>query len=74
MKEEGSGRRQGSGADGRTGGGARERVLGGGEGVWGIVVIYMHTMHACLTVQMLWQMHGRKLQAVHMLTVCVGMF
>ena len=26
-----------------------------------IVVIYMHTMHAWLTVQMLWQMHGRKL-------------
>ena len=23
-----------------------------------IVVIYMHTMHAWLTVQMLWQMHG----------------
>ena len=25
----------------------------------------MHTMHAWLTVQMLWQMHGRTLQAVH---------
>ena len=38
------------------------------------VVIYMHTMHAWLTVQMLWQMHGRTLQAVHMLIVCMGMF
>ena len=36
------------------------------------VVIYMHTMHAWLTVQMLWQMHGRTLQAVHMLIVCMG--
>ena len=39
-----------------------------------IVVIYMHTMHAWLTVQMLWQMHGRTLQAVHMLIVCMGIF
>ena len=31
-----------------------------------LVVIYMHAMHAWLTVQMLWQMHGRTLQAVHM--------
>ena len=38
------------------------------------VVIYMHTMHAWLTVQMLWQMHGRTLQAVHMLIVCMGIF
>ena len=38
------------------------------------VVIYMHAMHAWLTVQMLWQMHGRTLQAVHMLSVCMGMF
>ena len=36
------------------------------------VVIYMHTMHAWLTVQMLWQMHGRTLQAVHMLIICMG--
>ena len=28
-------------------------------------------MHAWLTVQMLWQMHGRTLQAVHMLIVCM---
>ena len=34
-------------------------------------VIYMHTKHAWLTVQMLWQMHGRTLQAVHMLIVCM---
>ena len=34
-----------------------------------VVVIYMHTMHAWLTVQMLWQMHGRTLQVVHMLIV-----
>ena len=40
----------------------------------GVVVIYMHTMHAWLTVQMLWQMHGRTLQAVHMLIVCMGIF
>ena len=39
-----------------------------------LVVIYMHTMHAWLTVQMLWQMHGRTLQAVHMLIVCMGIF
>ena len=39
-----------------------------------VVVIYMHTMHAWLTVQMLWQMHGRTLQAVHMLIVCMGIF
>ena len=38
------------------------------------VVIYMHTMHAWLNVQMLWQMHGRTLQAVHMLIVCMGIF
>ena len=38
------------------------------------VVIYMHTMHAWLTVQLLWQMHGRTLQAVHMLIVCMGRF
>ena len=38
------------------------------------VVIYMHTMHAWLTVQMLWQMHGRTLQVVHMLIVCMGIF
>ena len=38
------------------------------------VVIYMHTMHAWLNVQMLWQMHGRTRQAVHMLIVCMGMF
>ena len=38
------------------------------------VVIYMHTMHAWLTVQVLWQMHGRTLQAVHMLIVCMGIF
>ena len=38
------------------------------------VVIYMHTMHAWLTVQMLWQMHARTLQAVHMLFVCMGIF
>ena len=38
------------------------------------VVIYMHTMHAWLTVQMLWQMHVRTLQAVHMLIVCMGIF
>ena len=31
-------------------------------------------MHAWLTVQMLWQMHGRTLLAVHMLIVCMGMF
>ena len=36
------------------------------------VVIYMHTMLAWLTVQMLWQMHGRTLQAVHMLIFCMG--
>ena len=36
--------------------------------------IYMHTMHAWLTVQMLWQMQGRTLQAVHMLIVCMGIF
>ena len=42
--------------------------------LWGSVVIYMHTMHACLTVQMLWQMHGRTMQAVHMLIVCMGIF
>ena len=35
---------------------------------------HMHTMHAWLTVQMLWQMHGRTLQAVHMLIVCMGIF
>ena len=35
------------------------------------VVIYMHVW---LTVQMLWQMHGRTLQAVHMLLVCMGIF
>ena len=34
----------------------------------------MHTMHAWLTVQMLWQMHGRTPQAVHMLIVCMGIF
>ena len=39
-----------------------------------IAVIYMHAMHAWLTVQMLWQMHGRTLQAVHMLIVCMGIF
>ena len=38
------------------------------------VVIYMHTMHAWLTLQMLWQMHGRTQQAVHMLIVCMGIF
>ena len=37
-----------------------------------VVVIYMHTMHAWLTVQMLWHMHGRTLQVVHMLIVCMG--
>ena len=42
--------------------------------VVGSVVIYMHTMHAWLTVRMLWQMHGRTLQAVHMLIVCMGIF
>ena len=42
--------------------------------LWGSVVIYMHTMHAWLTVQMLWQMHGRPEQAVHMLIVCMGIF
>ena len=42
--------------------------------LWGSVVIYMHTMHAWLTVQMLWQMHGRTLLAVHMLIVCMLMF
>ena len=42
--------------------------------LWGSVVMYMHTMHAWLTVQMLWQMHGRTLQAVHMLIVCMGIF
>ena len=36
-----------------------------------LVVIYMHTMHAWLTVQMLWQMHGRTLQAVHNPFVCI---
>ena len=35
MKEEEVGRRRGSGADGRTGGGARERVLKGGRGSGG---------------------------------------
>ena len=45
-----------------------------GSGGGDRVVIYMHTMHAWLTVQMLWQMHGRTLQAVHMLIVCMGMF
>ena len=40
----------------------------------GDVVIYMQSMHAWLTVQMLWQMHGRTLQAVHMLIVGMGMF
>ena len=34
----------------------------------------MHTMHAWLTVQMLWQMHGRTLQAVHKLSVCMRIF
>ena len=38
------------------------------------VVIYMHTIHAWLTMQMLSQMHGRTLQAVHMLIVCMGIF
>ena len=42
--------------------------------LWGSVVIYMHTMHAWLTVQMLWQMHGRTPQAVHKLIVCMAMF
>ena len=37
-------------------------------------MIFMHTMHAWLTVQMLWQMYGRALQALHMLIVCMGMF
>ena len=36
------------------------------------VVIYMHTVHAWLTVQMLWQMHGRTLQTVHMLPMGNG--
>ena len=36
--------------------------------------IYVHTMHAWLTMQMLWQMHGGTLQAVHMLIVCMGIF
>ena len=36
MKEEGAGRRRGSGEIKQTGGGERERVLGGGEGVGGI--------------------------------------
>ena len=34
----------------------------------------MHAMHAWLTVQMLWQMHGRTLQAVHKLIVCMRIF
>ena len=38
------------------------------------VVIYMHALYAWLTVQMLWQMHARTLQAAHMLIVCMGMF
>ena len=38
-----------------------------------VVVISMHAMHAWLTVQMLWQMHGWTLQVVHMLIVCMGM-
>ena len=37
------------------------------------IMKYMHTIHAWLTVQMLWQVHGRTLQAVHMLIVCMGM-
>ena len=36
MNEEGTGRRRGSGAHERTGGGAREWVFGGGEGMGGI--------------------------------------
>ena len=34
----------------------------------------MHTMHSWLTVQMLWQMHGRTLQAVHNLFVWMRIF
>ena len=47
------------------------------NGLWIVtvpVVIYMHTMHAWLTVPMLCQMHGRALHAVHMLIVCMGIF
>ena len=46
----------------------------GESSAFATVVIYMHTMHAWLTVQMLWQMHGRTLQAVHVLIVCMGIF
>ena len=42
--------------------------------LWGSVVIYMHTVHEWLTVQMLWQMYGRTLQAVHKLIVSMGIF
>ena len=35
---------------------------------------HMHTMHAWLIVQMLWQMHGRTMQAVHKLFVCMRIF
>ena len=48
-------------------------ILGKVKGCEG-VLIYMHTMHAWLAVQMLWQMHGRTLQAVHMLIVWMGIF
>ena len=41
---------------------------------WTLSYNNMHTMHAWLTVQMLWQMHGRTLRAVHMLIVCMGIF
>ena len=34
----------------------------------------MHHMHVWLTVQMLWLMHGRTLQAVHNLVVCMRTF
>ena len=33
--------------------------------------VYAHYAYAWLTLQMLWQMHGRTLQAVHMLIVCM---
>ena len=43
---------------------------------WGVPVLvyHMHTMHAWLTLQMLWQMHGRTRQAMHKLFVCIRIF
>ena len=40
-------------------------------GVVHFAVIYASCMHAWLTVQILWQMHGRTLQIVYRHIVCM---